>query len=481
VAVDGVITEGESDLDESLITGESFPVTKRSGDLVTGGTLNGNGLLLVQATRVGQDSTLSRIVDLVYGAQRDKAQIQRLVDKVSAIFVPSVLVISAFTFLAWWWTSQALEPAIVAAVSVLVIACPCALGLATPTAIVAGTGAAARAGILVRDVEALERSVQVDIVVFDKTGTVTEGRPQVIDVFSVSDNQNEVLQSAASVQQGSLHPLAKAVLDAAVKNQLGLDPLEHFENVTGRGVKGTVVGQPVVIGNAEWMHELSIDLEPLQNRITEFEQRGLSSVVVARNQLPLGIIGFADPIRATSLAAVQTLRKQGRRVLLLSGDSAAVVEQVGSKLGVDESEGRVLPGSKQARIRQLQSAGHRVAMVGDGLNDAPALAAADVGIAVSGGTDVAQQTARVVLMRPEPILVVGLFDIAYRTVRKIRQNIFWAFAYNCVGLPLAALGRLNPMFAGLAMALSSVSVVTSSLLLRRWRPRPEPGRLRGAI
>jgi Cu+-exporting ATPase len=470
VAVDGRIVEGESDVDESLVTGESFPVVKRLGDSVTGGTLNGNGLLLVQATQVGQDSTLSRIIELVYGAQTEKAQIQRLVDKVSAVFVPSVLVLAAITFAAWWLSTHNFEPAIVAAVSVLVIACPCALGLATPTAIVAGTGAAARAGILIRDIDALERAAQVDTVIFDKTGTLTEGRPKVVEVFSTTGIPSDTIRESAGVQQGSLHPLAKAVLEAAETAKLELGRLEHFENVTGHGVKGLVAGQRVVVGNVEWMSELSFDLGPLLGTIHDFEQRGLTTIIVTKNEQPLGVIGFTDPIRPTSAAAVKALRDNGRYVLLLSGDSQTVAEAVGQRLGVNESAGRVLPEAKQLRVRQLQGAGHRVAMVGDGLNDAPALAAADVGIAVSGGTDVAQQTARIILMRPDPILVVGVFDIAAATLRKIRQNLFWAFVFNCVGLPLAAWGRLNPMFAGLAMALSSVSVVTSSLMLRRWRP-----------
>ena len=471
VAVDGIVTEGASDVDESLITGESSPVVKGVGDPVTGGTLNGNGRMLVQATSVGQDSTLSRIVELVYGAQRNKAHVQRRVDQVSAVFVPSVLAIAAVTLGAWWWTSHASGPAIAAAVSVLVIACPCALGLATPTAIAAGTGAAARAGILVRDVQALEHAVRADTVAFDKTGTITEGHPQVIEVFSVAGNAEQVLQCAASVQQGSLHPLAKAVLAEAARQQLKLSRLGQFENMTGRGVRGVIDGQEVIVGNAEFMREHSIGLASVSSRILELEHRGHSSVIVAANREALGVIALSDPIRPTARIAIDALKQQGKRVMLLSGDASAVVGQVANQLGIDESEGGMLPEAKQARVRQLQAEGHRVAMVGDGLNDAPALAAADVGIAVSGGTDVAQQTAQIILMRPEPILIVGLFDIAARTLRKIKHNIFWAFAYNCVGLPLAACGRLSPMFAGLAMALSSITVVTSSLMLRRWRPR----------
>jgi P-type Cu+ transporter len=290
-------------------------------------------------------------------------------------------------------------------------------------------------------------------------------------VFSPAGDITAVVRQAACVQQGSLHPLAKAVTNAAATQQLALEPLEAFENATGRGVRGVIAGRSVIVGHSQWLHELGIDLAPLQRSIDEFEKRGLTTAVVAEDRFPLGVIGFADPLRSTSAAAVAALRQQGCRVVLLSGDSETIVADVGQKLGVDESQGRLLPEGKLAFVQTMQAAGHRVAMVGDGLNDAPALAAADVGIALSGGTDVAQQTARIVLMRPEPILVVAVLDIAKRTVRKIRQNIFWAFAYNCVGLPLAAFGRLSPVVAGLAMALSSISVVTSSLLLRNWRPR----------
>ena len=471
VAVDGLVSEGDSDLDESLITGESLPLVKGKGDTVTGGTLNGNGLLVIQATKVGQDSTLSRIIDLVYGAQKGKAQIQRLVDKVSAIFVPSVLVIAAITFVAWWLFGHNTEAALLAAVSVLVIACPCALGLATPTAIVAGTGAAARAGIVVRDIDALERAARVDTVIFDKTGTLTEGHPQVVAVHSVSGSDNDLVRDCAAVQQGSLHPLAKAALAAATQRAITLPAVAHFENMTGRGVRGTVAGQTVVVGSVEWLRELAIDIGSLGAVVEGFEARGLTSVIVAKAGTASGVIGFADPIRASSARAVTALKQQHRRTLLLSGDSDRIAREVGRSLGIDESVGRLLPEDKQSRVQALQAAGHVVAMVGDGLNDAPALAAADIGIAVAGGTDVAQQTARVILMRPEPILVAGLFDIAALTVRKIRQNLFWAFIYNCVGLPLAAFGRLSPVVAGLAMALSSISVVTSSLWLRNWRPR----------
>jgi P-type Cu+ transporter len=470
VAVDGVVIEGESDLDESLLTGESFPVVKRVGEEVTGGTLNGNGLLLVQATKVGENSTLSRIIDLVYGAQSTKAPIQHLVDKVSSIFVPVVLVIAAITFAAWWFAAGHFEPALVAAVSVLVIACPCALGLATPTAVVAGTGAAARAGILVRDIDALERIGKVDTVVFDKTGTLTEGRPEVVNVFSTSGNSDYVLRVAASVQQGSLHPLAKATCAAAHSRGLSLEPLANFQNVTGNGVSGDVAAERVLVGNVDWLQQQSIDITALRVPLSDFEGRKWTSVVVAKHDTAIGVLSFSDPLRPTAKLAVASLRRTGQRVLLLSGDSTAVAEHVGHELGVDEVAGRVLPEGKQKRVAELQATGRHVAMVGDGLNDAPALAEADVGIALSGGTDVAQQTARIVLMRPDPALVVGVFQIAQATLAKIRQNLFWAFIYNCVGLPLAAFGRLNPMLAGLAMAMSSVSIVTNSLMLRRWRP-----------
>ncbi len=471
VPIDGVVIEGQSDVDESLLTGESFPVLKRLNDAVTGGTLNGNGLLIVQATRVGQDSTLSRIIEMVYGAQVSRAPIQRLVDRVSSIFVPVVLAIAAVTFLAWWSHTGNVAPALVAAVSVLVIACPCALGLATPTAIVAGTGAAARAGILVRDVDALERLSQVDTVVFDKTGTLTQGRPEVVEILAYGVERNVVLQLAASVQQGSVHPLAKATCTAADARNLPRDSLTDFNNVTGQGVAGQVAGQRVLVGNADWVASHSIDIADLRKSLAAYEARLWTAVVVARAGVAIGILAFSDPLRATSGQAVAQLQSRGLRVMLLSGDSTTIALRVAQELHIDEAEGRVLPEGKLQRVRELQSQGQHVAMVGDGLNDAPALAEADVGIAISGGTDVAQHTARVVLMRPDPALVVGVFQVARATLAKIKQNLFWAFIYNCIGLPLAAFGRLNPMFAGLAMALSSVSVVSNSLLLRRWRPR----------
>jgi Cu+-exporting ATPase len=471
VAVDGVVVEGQSELDESLLTGESLPVVKQPGDAVTGGTLNGNGLLIIQATRVGQDSTLARIIQMVYGAQSSRAPIQRLVDRVSAVFVPAVLAIAALTFAGWWFHTGQVAPALVAAVSVLVIACPCALGLATPTAIVAGMGAAARAGILVRDVDALERIAHVDTVAFDKTGTLTEGHPEVVEIFSPSVDRNELLRLAASAQQGSVHPLAKAVCGAADSVGIERDPISNFRSVTGKGVTAEVAGVSVLIGNADWLQAEGVDISGLREELVRFESRQWTSVVVAKAGIAVGILCFADPLRPTAGAAVAELKRAGLHVLLLSGDSAAIATSVARSLEIPEAIGRVSPEGKQQRVRELQLQEHRVAMVGDGINDAPALAEAEVGIALSGGTDIAQQTARIVLMRPDPALVSGALQVAHATLNKIKQNLFWAFIYNCIGLPLAALGRLDPMFAGLAMAMSSVSVVSNSLLLRGWRPR----------
>jgi len=471
VPVDGIVVQGESDLDESLLTGESFPVLKHTGDTVTAGTLNGNGLLVVQATRVGQDSTLARIIDMVYGAQAGKAPIQHLVDRVSAVFVPAVLIIAACTFAAWWLGTGRGDAALIAAVSVLVIACPCALGLATPTAIVAGTGAAARAGILVRDVDALERIARIDTVVFDKTGTLTQGEPALVELVARGMAGDDVLRLAASVQQGSVHPLSKATCKAADEAHLTRAPLTEFRNATGHGVSGHISGEPVLVGNPDWVAANGIDLTELHDDLAAFEARQRTPVVVAHAGSAVGLLGFEDPLRESSREAVARLQQRGLDVMLLSGDSNAIAQSVARSLGIKEATGRVLPEGKQQRIRSLQQSGRHVAMVGDGLNDAPALAEADVGIAISGGTDVAQHTARVVLMRPDPRLVLGVLQIAHATLAKIRQNLFWAFVYNCVGIPLAALGRLDPMFAGLAMAMSSVSVVSNSLLLRRWRPR----------
>jgi len=462
---DGIIVEGSAAIDESLVTGESEPVTRGPGEEIVAGSLNTDGLVLVQVSKVGEDSTLGRIIGLVYGAQAGKANVQRLVDRVSQVFVPAVLVIAVVTFLGWFFSTGQLAPSLVAAVSVLVIACPCALGLATPTAIVAGTGAAAKAGILVRDVDTLERASQIDTVVFDKTGTLTLGRPTVSRIAVLEGSEEQLLALAAAVEQASLHPLATAVVNAAKERSLLMAPISDFRSHTGSGVAALVDGKLVRVGSFDWLGLCGVATQP---RASESDE---SHVEVALEDQHLGTIYISDPARPSALVGLARLRERHVLSILLSGDVASSVQRLAHEVGIDEAIGRVRPEAKQSRIVALQAAGRRVAMVGDGINDAPALAAAEVGIAMGTGTQVAMQTANVVLMRPDLTLVAATLDIAQATFAKIRQNLFWAFVYNCVGIPLAAAGRLSPMIAGLAMALSSVSVVSNSLLLRRWRPR----------
>ena len=477
VPVDGEVVEGASEVDESLLTGESVPVPKRVGDRVTGGSVNTVGHLEVRATAVGADSTLARIARLVEDAQGGKARVQRLVDRVSGVFVPVVVAIAIVTFAAWQFATGNFEAALIASVSVLVIACPCALGLATPTAIMTGTGAAARAGILIRDVDTLERAPRITTVVFDKTGTLTAGRPQATAVVPLREGrpsaaaaaaaadtaaaEADLLRIAASVQQTSEHPLAKAVLGAAKARGIEPMPVADFRNHVGLGVSGRVDDEEVRIGNAVFVPEAaSADLDLGAQTV---------SWVAIGNTLR-GALAFADAPRAGAGQAVERLRAMGIRVIVLSGDAPQVVRRLAADLGIDDARGGVRPPDKAAVVRELAAAGECVAMVGDGVNDAPALATADVGIAVGGGTDIAMETAGVTLMRPDPTLVAGAVVAARVTFRKIKQNLFWAFVYNVLGLPAAALGYLSPALAGAAMAFSSVCVVANSLLLRRWKP-----------
>lgn len=467
--VDGAIVRGQSHLDTSMLTGESLPVPCEVGDAVLGGTINAEGLLHVQATRVGSDTAVSRIVRMVEDAQATKAPVQQLVDRVSSVFVPVVIAIAALTLVAWWAWGAPYDEAIVHAVSVLVIACPCALGLATPTALMVGTGAAARAGILIRDAEALERAHALQVVVFDKTGTLTEGHPDVVAVLAVDGDTEGLLRRVASAQQGSEHPLAAALLRAAAEAGVSLHPVEAFRAVPGRGLEATVDGQVLSVGSPRWMDELGVDRSPLADVAHEHELGGATVMWVAQAGVLLGAVAAADTPRAGARAALERLAGLGIDTVMLTGDNARTANAVATTLGVSQVIAEVLPDDKAAEIARL-GADRVVAMVGDGVNDAPALAAADVGFAMSSGSDVAMQTAGVTLMRSEPGAVADAISVSRATVRKIRQNLFWAFIYNVVGVPLAALGFLSPMVAGGAMAMSSVSVVTSALWLRRWRP-----------
>jgi P-type Cu+ transporter len=476
--VDGEVIEGRSEADESLITGESLPRAKRPGSRVTGGAINGSGRLVVRTTAVGAESTLARIVRLVESAQARKAPIQRLVDRVSAVFVPVVMGLALLTLLAWGLAAGDWERAIVNAVSVLVIACPCALGLATPAAIMAGTGVAARHGVLIQDAEALETAHRVAIVAFDKTGTLTEGRPSLRECIAAdpAPGADAALQArAAALQAGSEHPLARAVCAAAAGAQTLTADDVHA--VPGRGVAGRVQGHELRLGSAAWMGELGVPLAGLAERAQALQAQGLTvSFLATLSPAPhaVGLLAFGDAIKPGAAEAIAALQAQGIASVLVSGDNRGSAEAVGHRLGITEVHAEVLPEHKASLVESLKR-GHNgerrvVAMVGDGLNDAAALAAADVGIAMASGTDVAMHAAGIVLMRGDPLGVPAALDIARRTQRKIRQNLFWAFAYNAIGIPLAAIGWLSPMVAGAAMAFSSVSVVTNALALRRWRP-----------
>ena len=476
IAVDGDITEGATEVDESLITGESLPVNKHAGDRVTGGAVNAEGLIVVRTTAVGAESTLARIVRMVESAQAKKAPIQRLVDQVSSVFVPVVIVIAAVTLLGWGLATGDWETAILNAVAVLVIACPCALGLATPTAIMVGTGAAAKHGILIKDAEALEVAHRVQVVAFDKTGTLTEGKPELVALEPAGIARAAALAWAAAIQAGSEHPLARAITALALKDQLRVPPASEVRAVAGRGMLAVVEGRELRLGSPRYMQELAVDLGAFAARAQALEAEGRTvswlADVTGAPQL-LALLAFGDTLKASAAPAVARLHALGIQTALVTGDNRGSAESVARQLGIDIVHYQVLPENKAAIIGQLREQvtadGGRVAMVGDGINDALALAAADVGIAMSTGTDVAMHAAGITLMRGNPALVADAIDISRRTYAKIRQNLFWAFFYNVVGIPLAAFGLLSPVIAGAAMAFSSVSVVSNALLLRRWK------------
>ncbi|MBM3601156.1 MAG: copper-translocating P-type ATPase [Alphaproteobacteria bacterium] len=475
VPVDGRIVSGASGFDESAITGESLPVDRAVGDAVVGGAINGEGLVRIAATALGADATLARIVAMVERAQASKAPVQLLVDRVAAIFVPIVLVVAAVSLAGWWWLAGDGEVAIVNAVAVLVIACPCALGLATPAALMVGTGAAARAGILIRDARAIERADRLAIVVFDKTGTLTQGRPVVADIVPISGDTGALLGLAAAAQSGSEHPIARAVLSRARADGIVLAPVRQFRALPGRGVSVVLAtGQgdrDLLIGSRRLMEEHGIELTALAAAAEAAESAGRTNMWVAdaRAHRLLGLMSVADPPRPGAAAAIARLRRQGIRTVMLTGDNPRAAGAIATALGIEHVEAQLLPEDKQAAIARLRRDGGVVAMVGDGVNDAPALAAADLGIAMGSGTAAAIEAAGITLMRPDVGLVADAVEVSRATGRKIRQNLFWAFVYNVVGIPLAAFGLLSPVIAGAAMALSSVSVVTNALALRRWR------------
>ena len=476
IPADGVVAQGETQVDESMLTGEPLPVAKNEGARLTGGSINGEGRVVMTVSAVGQETVLAQIIRLVEDAQAAKAPIQRLVDQVSAVFVPVVLVIGLATLVGWWWAGAGIETALINAVTVLVIACPCALGLATPAAIMAGTGVAARHGILIKDAQALELAHKVDTVVFDKTGTLTVGQPRLAAfVPAPGMDEAQALAAAATLQSGSEHPLARAVVLAAAARGLTLGQLDGVRAVPGRGSEGEVAGRSYLLGSLRWMEELGVELGDLKARIAPLQAQGatLSALVERRTAglTALALLAFADEPKPGAREALAALRARGLRIVLLSGDNRAAALAMAQRLGLSEGEviAEVLPGDKSAKVAALRKGGHVVCMVGDGVNDAPALAAADVGMAMATGTDVAMHAAGITLMRGDVGLVGGAFEISQRTMSKIRQNLFWAFAYNVAGIPLAALGYLSPVVAGGAMALSSVSVISNALLLKRWR------------
>ncbi len=473
--VDGEVLAGQSHADEALITGESLPVPKDVGDPVTGGAINGEGVLRVKTTALGSETVLARIIRLVEDAQAAKAPIQKLVDKVSNVFVPVVIGIALVTLVGWLIAGAGWEQALINAVAVLVIACPCALGLATPTAIMAGTGVAAKHGILIKDAEALEVAHGVTAVAFDKTGTLTSGQPRITNLATDGD-EADALALAGALQRGSEHPLARAVLDACAERNLAPAAAEAAQALTGRGIQGRIDGRLLALGNRRMLDEAQLQPGALAGSAHQWEAEGrtLSWLIEREPQARvIALFAFGDSLKVGAKTAIDGLRERGIASHLITGDNRGSAQVVAAALGLDDVHAEVLPGDKAAVVGALRQQGKVVAMVGDGINDAPALAAADVGIAMGGGTDVAMHAAGITLMRGDPRLVPAALDISRRTYAKIRQNLFWAFIYNLVGIPLAAFGLLNPMVAGAAMAASSVSVVSNALLLKRWKPRDQ--------
>ncbi|GLR27568.1 heavy metal translocating P-type ATPase [Limnobacter litoralis] len=481
IPVDGIVLEGQSQVDESLITGEGLPVDKQVGNPVTAGAINSDGVLLIETKAIGAETTLSRIIRLVEDAQAEKAPIQRVVDQVSAIFVPVVVGVALITLVGWLAVSGNVEQSIINAVAVLVIACPCALGLATPTAIMVGTGVAARHGILIKDSEALELAHNINSLVFDKTGTLTVGHPKLNKtVCAPGHDKKSVLKVAASLQQGSEHSLAKAVLEHAKAMHIEAQAAQHTRTLAGKGIQGEVEGRAFWLGNTRLMNEMNVNMDAMKAEAEDLQKSGFTVSWLAQasgenkqQAEVIALFAFGDDIKPGAKQALASLKSLGIQLTLLTGDNRGSADRVARELGIDHVIAEVLPQDKADEVKALRKQGRTVGMVGDGINDAPALAAADVGLAMSTGTDVAMQAAGITLMRGDPALVPQSIDISRRTYRKIRQNLFWALIYNLIGIPLAAFGLLNPVVAGAAMAFSSVSVVSNALLLRRWRPGQE--------
>ena len=476
--VDGVVVSGVSSVDESPLTGESIPVDKGEGDRVMSGCLNGAGVLTVRATQVGQDTTLSQMITLVEEAASSKAPISRLADRVAGIFVPVVMGIALVTAVVWLVTGHTVAQALTSAVAVLVISCPCALGLATPVAIMVGTGVGAQNGILIKSAQALEQLGKVTCMVLDKTGTITQGKPQVTGVYPVGQlSEEQLLTLAASLEHPSQHPLGQAIVSHAQTQNLSLQEVTDFQAVHGKGVTGTLQGLPFLAGNGAMMEEAGVDLSPVAQRTQALTEKGHTPLYFAQGTTLVGVIGVADTVKPTSAQAVSELRKLGLEVVMLTGDHPATAQAIAQEVGVSQVIAQVLPTQKESHIAQLQAQGHQVAMVGDGINDAPALARAEVGIAIGAGSDIALDSADLVLMKSDLLDAVTAVRLSRATLRNIKENLFWAFCYNAICIPVAA-GvfyplfhlQLSPMLASAAMSLSSVCVVTNALRLRRFRP-----------
>lgn len=469
VPTDGEVIEGSSAVDESMLTGESMPVSKEPGSGVIGGSLNKSGLLRFKATRVGKDTALSQIIRLVEEAQSSTAQVQRIADEVTRYFVPAVVIVAFLAFFGWWIAGD-FPQGLLAFIAVLIISCPCALGVATPAALMVGVGRGADAGILIRGAEVLERARKLNVVVFDKTGTLTKGEPNVTDVVPLGSLDDAgLLRLAAAVEVGSEHPLGEAIVRGATMRNLKLPAVTGFEGIAGHGISGMTEGRKVLLGNRRLFAREGIDTQAAEQAMTTLEQEGKTAMLVGFDGALAGIVAVADTLKPEAQEAVAALKSEGVDVIMLSGDNKRTAEAIGRELGIDHVIAEVLPGDKAAMIKELQSKGNMVAMVGDGVNDAPALATADIGVAIGSGSDVAKETGGIILMRDDVKQVVYAIRLSRATLRKIKQNLFWAFIYNSIGIPIAALGFLNPIIAAAAMALSSLSVVANSALLKRAR------------
>ncbi len=471
IPVDGVITKGASSIDESMLTGESIPVDKAIGDTVVGASINKLGTFRFKATKIGKDTMLSQIIRMVEDAQGSKAPIQKIADKVSGIFVPVVIGIAALTFIIWYFLVKDAGSGFTSMVAVLVIACPCALGLATPTAIMVGTDKGAENGILIKGGEHLERAFKIDTVVLDKTGTITKGRPELTDIVAFDGiSGNEVLGMAASAEKNSEHPLAAAILEKGIEQLGSIDDADSFEAVPGKGVKAAIGPDEILIGTDKLLFESGVDIAKADKEMCRLESEGKTTMLVSRNGKLAGIIAVADTIKPSSKEAIKELNDLGIEVYMLTGDNKTTAQAIAKQVGINHVIAEVLPGSKSDEIRKLRESGRVVAMVGDGINDAPALASADTGMAMGTGTDVAMEAADITLMSGDLRAIPAAIRLSKQTMRKIKQNLFWAFFYNTISIPIAALGFLNPMIAGAAMAFSSVSVVSNSLSLKRFKP-----------